>query len=181
LDAPATYCAIPVPFKALGKAEIGKMPIFGLSYKAVVVSVDRSSTTDRVKSFRKMKEFLAKGISILVFPEGTFHEGNEALLPFHDGAFKLALNMQAFIQPILLLDTQKRMNFMHLFQSSPGKNRVVVLPAIHTAGIHATQDSMLKNYVFNYMNACYEYVLKNGAENSKEFAQKYLDHQPINL
>jgi 1-acyl-sn-glycerol-3-phosphate acyltransferase len=179
LDAPASMLGIAGQFKALGKAEISKVPLFGILYKTVVITVDRGSTSDRVKSFRKMKEDLEKEISILVFPEGTFKENNDNLLPFHNGAFKLALNTQAFLQPILLLDTQKRMNMAHPFACSPGYNRVVVLPGINTLGISNKLDTDLKNYVFEYMNSCYFFCRKNGAAQSGIFAQEWLVRNPI--
>jgi 1-acyl-sn-glycerol-3-phosphate acyltransferase len=62
------------PFRPLGKIEIQKVPVFGIIYKVVVVVVDRSSSENRAKSMRDLKDVISKGISILIFPEGTFNE-----------------------------------------------------------------------------------------------------------
>ena len=73
LDAPLIVKTIRQPIRALGKTEMGKVPVFGFIYKYAVVRVDRSSADNRAKSVRNMRSILKKGISIIVFPEGTFN------------------------------------------------------------------------------------------------------------
>jgi 1-acyl-sn-glycerol-3-phosphate acyltransferase len=74
LDAAFIIDVIRQPFRPLGKIEIQKVPVFGIIYRVVVVVVDRSSSENRAKSIRELKDFIKKGISILIFPEGTFNE-----------------------------------------------------------------------------------------------------------
>jgi len=57
-------------------------PIFGWIYKATVVLVDRRDSEKRAKSVRALKSALAKGLSIFLFPEGTFNETKEPLKDF---------------------------------------------------------------------------------------------------
>src|ERR1700694_1596745 len=61
------------PLRPLGKVEMARIPIFGFIYRHVIVTVDRSSAGNRAKSVHQMKSILRRGISVLVFPEGTFN------------------------------------------------------------------------------------------------------------
>src|ERR671920_510533 len=61
------------PIRPLGKVEMTKVPIFGFIYKNAIVTVDRNSVEKRIKSVLILKSVLKKGISVLVFPEGTFN------------------------------------------------------------------------------------------------------------
>src|SRR6187431_1246498 len=111
LDAPLIVKTIRRPIRALGKTEIGKVPVFGFIYKYAVVRVDRSSADNRAKSVRNMKSILKKGISIVVFPEGTFNMTGRPLKDFYDGAFRVAIDAQMPIKPFLFPDTYDRMNY----------------------------------------------------------------------
>ena len=46
------------PVRILAKAELGKMPVFGLIYKTAVVAVDRTSPESRIKSIKILKSYL---------------------------------------------------------------------------------------------------------------------------
>ncbi|MFX8832871.1 lysophospholipid acyltransferase family protein, partial [Acinetobacter baumannii] len=73
MDIPAIVSGIHQPYRALGKYEMVKVPVFGWIYRAAVILVDRSSQEKRAKSVRALKSALSKHISILIFPEGTFN------------------------------------------------------------------------------------------------------------
>src|SRR5688572_25692118 len=73
IDAPLIVKTIRQPMRALGKSEMKKVPVFGFIYSYAVVKVDRSSAENRAKSVRNLRSVLRKGISIIIFPEGTFN------------------------------------------------------------------------------------------------------------
>src|SRR4051794_9204486 len=118
------------PVRPLGKVEMVKIPIFGFIYKNVIVTVDRSSSANRTKSVRVLKSVLRKGISVLVFPEGTFNTTHKPLKEFYDGAFRIAIETNTPIRPVLFLDTYARMNYKSIFTLNPGKCRSLFLPPI---------------------------------------------------
>ena len=141
------------PIRALGKFESSKIPIFGWLYKAAVIMVDRSSPTKRAQSLRNLKNALHEGISIFIFPEGTFSMTNKKpLKPFYNGAFKLAIEMNIPIQPVLMIDAVDRMHFDNVFTLSPGINRVVYLPTVEVTGYTIDQIEILKEAVYNLMD-----------------------------
>ena len=141
------------PIKPLGKFESSKIPIFGWIYRAAVIMVDRSSPDKRAKSLRNLKVALHKKVSIFIFPEGTFSMSEEQPLKnFYNGAFKLAIEMQVPIQPILLVDAVDRMHFSSVFTLTPGKNRVVYLPTVPVDDYSMEDVELLKDKVYQMMD-----------------------------
>jgi 1-acyl-sn-glycerol-3-phosphate acyltransferase len=115
--------------------------------------VDRSSPDKRAKSLRNLKAALHKKTSIFIFPEGTFSMTEEQpMKAFYNGAFKLAIEMQVPIQPILMIDAVDRMHYSGLFTLTPGKNRVVYLPTVQIEGYTMDDIDHLKNKVYQMMD-----------------------------
>jgi 1-acyl-sn-glycerol-3-phosphate acyltransferase len=140
-------------FRVLGKAEMRKVPIFGYIYSRAVVMVDRSSPDQRSKSARELIGTLRQGISVFIFPEGTFNETHAPLKEFYDGAFRIAIETQTPIKPILFLDTYDRMHYSGIFTLNPGVLRTVYLPEISVEGLGMEDLQALKERVFHIMEA----------------------------
>ncbi|MFY7651151.1 MAG: lysophospholipid acyltransferase family protein [Chitinophagaceae bacterium] len=153
LDIPPAVLAVQQPCRVLGKYEMIKYPVFGLIYKAAVILVDRRNAEARAKSVRALKSALKKGISIFIFPEGTFNESPQPLKSFFDGAFKLAIESQTPIKPLLFIDTLDRLHYRSIFAASPGPNRVVFLETIEVAGLEMKDMEVLKEKVYWAMDA----------------------------
>ena len=149
------------PVRPLGKVEMAKIPIFGFIYKNAIVTVDRSSAENRANSVRILKSILAKGISILVFPEGTFNTMHQPLKEFYDGAFRIAIETQTPIKPVLLLNAYDRMHYESIFSMNPGKSRSVFLPEVSVEGLTLGEVGMLKEKVFSMMK---EELVRRGAK-----------------
>lgn len=141
------------PIRPLGKVEMSKVPVFGFIYRNAIVTVDRSSPANRAKSLLILKSLIKKGISVLVFPEGTFNMGTAPLKDFYDGAFKLAIETQTPIKPVLFLDAYRRMPYESLFQMTPGQNRLLYLKEINVAGYTSADVEKLKEEVFDIMES----------------------------
>lgn len=134
LDAPIIVKAMREPIRVLGKVEMTKIPIFGYIYRNAIVTVDRSSAENRAKSVRILKSVINKQISIFLFPEGTFNMGHTPLKDFYDGAFRIAIETQTPVKPVLFLDGYNRMHYRSVFTLNPGICRAVFLEAIPVAG-----------------------------------------------
>lgn len=140
-------------FRVLGKSEMSKIPIFGTLYKLAVVLVDRSSQSHRARSIATLKKVLNKNISIFIFPEGTFNETGKPLKSFYDGAFRIAIETETPIKPIVYLDTIDLMHYGTLFSLKPGVSRAVILPEISVDGMTMEDLPALKQQVHNVMEA----------------------------
>lgn len=151
LDAALLPKAFRQQMRPLGKSEMGKIPLFGLIYRNAIVSVDRTNAASRIKSIRVLKSLLNKGISVVVFPEGTFNFGNQPLKDFYDGAFRVAIETQTPIKPVLFLDNYRRMPTDSVFAMTPGKCRVLYLDEISVSGYVSADTKKLKEHVYGIM------------------------------
>jgi 1-acyl-sn-glycerol-3-phosphate acyltransferase len=141
-------------FRVLGKIEMSKIPVFGLLYKLAVVLIDRSSPQSRANSILQLQKVLNQNISIFIFPEGTFNETGEPLKSFYDGAFRIAIETQTPIKPIVFLDAVRRMHHKSIFSITPGRSRAVHLPEIPVNGYTLHDVAKLKNATFEAMKEC---------------------------
>jgi 1-acyl-sn-glycerol-3-phosphate acyltransferase len=151
MDTPTIVKTFKQPVRPLGKVEMTKIPLFGFIYKNVIVTVDRSSTTNRAKSVQVLKSLLRKGVSVLVFPEGTFNTTGKPVADFYDGAFRIAIQTGMPIKPVLFLDGYDRMHYDSLFSFNPGRNRSVFLEEIKTDNLTLKDVALLKEHVHNIM------------------------------
>ena len=151
LDAAIIPKAYRQPVRPLGKVEMSKVPVFGFIYRNAIVTVDRSSPENRASSVRVLKSIISKGISVLVFPEGTFNMGTTPLKDFYDGAFRVAIETQTPVKPVLFLDAYTRMPYESLFLMTPGKSRIVYLDEIPVNGYTLENVKELKDKVYAVM------------------------------
>jgi len=153
MDIPSIVQLKHQPIRPLGKFESSKIPLFGLIYRQAVVMVDRSDPEKRAQSLRNLKAALEKHISIFIFPEGTFSMTEDyPLKSFYNGAFKLAIEMNIPIQPILLVDSVERMHFSSILSLTPGKHRVVYLETVEVSDYTIDRMNDLKDLVFKKMD-----------------------------
>lgn len=153
IDIPPIVLFAHQPIRALGKYEMVKIPVFGWIYRAAVILVDRSNPETRAKSVRALKAAIKNGISIFIFPEGTFNETPHPLKSFYDGAFRIAIETQTPIKPILLIDTQDRLHYRSIFSLTPGKNRVIFLDEVAVTDLSFSDIPALKEKVYQQMDA----------------------------
>ena len=68
--------------------------------------LDRENPKEGLKTILQAIDYIKNGISICIFPEGTRNKGEElSLLPFKDGAFKIATKTGCAIIPIAMNNT----------------------------------------------------------------------------
>jgi 1-acyl-sn-glycerol-3-phosphate acyltransferase len=151
LDAAILVKAFRQPVRPLGRAELSKVPVFGFIYRKAIVTVDRSSTENRAESVRILKSVIKKGISVLVFPEGTFNTTHQPLKEFYDGAFRVAIETQTPVKPVLFLDAYSRMHHRSLLSLTPGKSRILYLDEIPVEGLTVADLTKLKEKVYVIM------------------------------
>lgn len=151
LDAAILVKAFRQPFRPLGRVEMSQVPVFGFIYRNAIVTVDRSSASNRARSVRILKSIINKGISVMVFPEGTFNMGTTPLKEFYDGAFRVAIETQTPIKPVLFLDAYRRMHYRSLFSMTPGRSRIVYLNEIPVTDYTLADVGKLKDEVYTIM------------------------------
>ena len=151
MDIPPIVLIAHQPMRILGKYEMVKVPVFGWIYRAAVILVDRRDSDTRSRSVRALKSALKHQISIFIFPEGTFNETKQPLKEFYDGAFRIAIETQTPIKPVLLVDTLDRLHYRGIFELTPGLNRVVYLEEIPVKGLTLKDIKSLKQTAYTAM------------------------------
>lgn len=150
LDIPGLCLTIPGEFRPLAKKELLKIPVFGWIAQSAAIIVDRSSGDSRKKSMDKLKRSLLEGLSILIFAEGTQNRTKEVLQPFKDGAFRIAIDTQEPVLPMVVVGAGPLMPPGTL-RLKPGKVKVVVAPEIPTTGLNHDDIPKLKRQTFDVM------------------------------
>lgn len=153
MDIPCAVRCMHQPVRVLGKYEMVKYPVFGIIYRMAVILVDRRDANRRAESVRNLKAAVKKGMSVFIFPEGTFNETGQPLKSFYDGAFRIAIETQTPIKPILFVDAIDRMHFRGFFELTPGKNRTVYLDEVAVAGYTLAEVPVLRKKVHELMDA----------------------------
>jgi len=130
MDVPLSSPYIPGPNKTIAKTSFAKIPLFGFYYRKGSVLVDRKSELSRKESYRKMKQVLATGMHMCIYPEGTRNKTKEVIGPFHSGAFRLAVDTKNAILPGIIFNTSKAMPNDKTFYLLPHKLEIHFLPPI---------------------------------------------------
>lgn len=151
LDAIAVCLSIPQYFSPLGKVEMTKIPVFGLIYKRIVVMIDRSSRESREQSVNALKADLAKGESILIFPEGTMNKTQQHLSEFYDGAFRIAIETQTTLMPFVMINNSVLLPRINPLKARPGIIKTVFITPVDVKGLTLTDLPNLKQKVFDLM------------------------------
>jgi 1-acyl-sn-glycerol-3-phosphate acyltransferase len=133
------------PFVFVGKQELSKIPLFGFFYKRTCILVDRTSSKSKHSVFERAQKRINQGLSICIFPEGKVPDDESIVLDeFKNGAFRLAINHQLTIVPIVFFDNKKKYSFT-IFSGKPGLLRAKILSFIETNNKTKTDLNEIRN------------------------------------
>jgi len=125
---------LPWEMKWLSKETMFKIPCFGWMMRmGGDIQIVRGERSSVVRAMKDARDRLSKKVSVMIFPEGTrSRDGN--LLPFKEGAFRLAIETQSPILPMAVAGTRDCMA-KGTFRFQSARARVKVLPPIDVAGL----------------------------------------------
>jgi 1-acyl-sn-glycerol-3-phosphate acyltransferase len=96
---------LPWEMKWMAKSSLFWVPFLGWNLRlAGDIPVSRGQKDSIVQALRRAKAYLHMGMSVFFFPEGRRSQTGE-ILPFKEGAFRLALETKVSILPIAILGT----------------------------------------------------------------------------
>jgi 1-acyl-sn-glycerol-3-phosphate acyltransferase len=156
IDVPVSSPGIPGGNKTIAKAEMAKIPLFGLIYKTGSILVDRKNEKSRRESFIKMGEVLEMGLHMCIYPEGTRNTSTEPIKPFHDGAFRLAVSSGHSIIPMIIFNSRKANPPDKGFFLMPVKLYMHFLPEVEirpgeqVGALKAKVFELMKNYIVQH-------------------------------
>ncbi len=154
LDIIVMYKVVNCYFHFVSKKEWASVPLFGILFKKSHIPLDRKSKTDSFKAMNRAMEDLKKGISIVIFPEGTMKYDLGKISNFKSGAFKLAVNSGFPIVPVVMYDNLRRLPYTYKVlygEGGPGVLNIEVLNAIDPQKFE-NDYTKLKEFVFTLMS-----------------------------
>jgi 1-acyl-sn-glycerol-3-phosphate acyltransferase len=161
LDIPVYALACKNTFRFLAKAELTKIPLLGFIIKRLYITVDRGDKNDRSKSIQAMKSSLDDNISVFLCPEGTRNRTKELLLPFKDGAFRLAIEAQKPIAVLTIFNSRERNSPTSPISLIPGTIDAKWEGIIETKGLGAGDVERIKDQAADMIrNSLIKYTSK---------------------
>jgi 1-acyl-sn-glycerol-3-phosphate acyltransferase len=138
----------------MGKSELLQIPLFKYFFVYLDIPVNRKSLKDSHAAFSIAGKKLDAGLSQIIYPEGTISDRGK-LRPFKNGAFKLAVEKQVPIVPVVNANNWKFLENGGFFKSNgrPGIPRISVGDPILTEGLTEADIPALKEKVITFMNA----------------------------
>jgi 1-acyl-sn-glycerol-3-phosphate acyltransferase len=132
---------LPWEMKWMSKESIFKIPFLGWMMRmAGDVSVKRNSVKSRGEAYAKTREWIERGSSVMIFPEGTRSKTRD-MLPFRNGAFRLAVETGRPVQPIAVSGTRDAIRKgTWVFGRADVVVRVLQPVSVETAGAPAGPD-----------------------------------------
>lgn len=125
---------LPWEMKWLSKAELFRIPVMGwLMRLGGDIPVKRGFGPSAVEAMSKCRDVLANRVSVMIFPEGT-RSATAELLPFKDGAFRLAIEAGVPILPLAVHGTATALP-KHDWRFGRSTAVVKVLEPVETAGL----------------------------------------------
>ncbi|MBF90866.1 MAG: 1-acyl-sn-glycerol-3-phosphate acyltransferase [Flavobacteriales bacterium] len=152
LDIVLMFALSKKPISFIGKASLGKIPVFGYYYKSFNVLVDRSKLRNSYVAYQKAGEKLKDGQNMVIYPEGGIPKEDIRLFRFKNGPFRLALEEQVSIIPITFADN-KRLFPMDYLRGKPGIARITIHEEMSTKGMNEKNIEELKTQVFNIIES----------------------------
>ena len=134
---------LPWEMKWLSKAELFRVPVLGwMMQLAGDIPIKRGFGPSAVEAIAKCREALANRVSVMIFPEGT-RSTTADLLPFKDGAFRLAIDAGVPILPLAVHGTSTALR-KHDWRFGRSTAVVEVLDPIETTGLTPADVPALK-------------------------------------
>lgn len=134
---------LPWEMKWLSKAELFRIPILGwMMWLVGDIPVTRGVGPSAVEAMARCRAALANRVSVMIFPEGTRSKTAE-LLPFKDGAFRLAIEAGVPILPVAVSGTSTALR-KHDWRFGESAAEVRVLEPVETAGLSLADVPELK-------------------------------------
>jgi 1-acyl-sn-glycerol-3-phosphate acyltransferase len=141
----------PWEMKWLSKDTIFKIPVMGWMMRmALDIPIKRGKRESVVSALQGCRDRLARRVSVMIFPEGT-RSPTEELLPFKDGAFKLAIEAGVPILPIAVAGTRHCMA-KHSFAFLRARAKARVLAPIPTTGLTNLDIAALRDRTRNVID-----------------------------
>ncbi len=154
---------LPWEMKWLSKDAIFRIPVMGWMMRmAGDIEVRRSDRRSRARALEECRDRLQKQVTVMILPEGT-RSPDGCLLPFHDGAFRLAVEMGVPVLPMAVAGTRHAMAKGSLLFNR-ARAEVRVLDPVETEGMGPGDVPALRDRVRQLIGETRDRLLEELAE-----------------
>jgi len=138
-DVLVLMAALGIDYRFVAKIEVRSMPFIRTFLRKLGhVAFDRSDPQARLRQAEEIEQFLRRGESVFVFPEGTFTP-QTGVRPFQLGAFKAAVTTRRPILPVALRGTRQFLRDQ-TYLPRPSSVTLIVCPPLEPAPTSAPAD-----------------------------------------
>ena len=163
LDIPLLTYVLPGFPAFMGKASLGRIPVFGFMFRNLHIVVDRNSSRGRAKALKDSLEILRNQRSIVIFPEGSIHHQLQpGLAAFKDGAFSLAIQTGLPLVPITICHNWYILPDDGHWLPRHGECKTIIHPAIPTKNLDEKDLSSLKEQCHSIISESLDNEIKRG-------------------
>ncbi len=148
-DIVLTYARCPGLTGYVAKKEMLKIPLLSRWMKFLYcLFLDRSDIREGLKTILAAIDQIKRGISVMIFPEGTRGEAASELemLPFHEGSFKIAVKSGCPIVPVAISNSSALFED-HLPRVTPAPVVIEYGEPIYPGELPREQQKFLGRYV----------------------------------
>ena len=135
-DIPILFWSLPFQLRIIAKESLGRFPFLGWHLRRTGHMLVDRSRPDRTAIFRWASSLTSKGLSLIVFPEGT-RSRDGRVRRFKGGSFYLALEAGLPVVPLSVTGSRHVMLKGRL-ATYPGDVTLTVHPPIDTTGLAGT-------------------------------------------
>ena len=153
LDIVTLTVKIPLQFNFMAKIELARIPVFGIFFRTIDISVDRKNALAAARAYQRAVNQLRGGKSIVLFPEGTIHSHTPKLGRFKEGAFRMAIEAQADILPVTIIGNWKVLPDKGKFHFMPGRVIQYVHKPVPTRGMTLEDIEPLKQKIYGIIES----------------------------
>lgn len=139
----------------LGKSDILSYPLIHTYFKNYNIPVFRDNKLKAAKSLILARKKLQKGWSLIIFPEGGIPDYKRPdMLPFKDGAFKLAKDANFPILPVTFVNNYQLFTDPTDWLGScrPGFSKIIIHPIIDVEEVKGKSVEELRDKAFKLIN-----------------------------
>lgn len=129
-DIPVVFASLPYQLRIIAKASLGRFPFLGWHLQRTGHMLVDRARPDRTGIFAWAQSLPSRGLSLIVFPEGT-RSRDGVVLPFKAGSLLAAVQAGIPIVPISIVGSRHVMRKGEL-TTSPGDVRLIVHAPVPT-------------------------------------------------
>lgn len=161
------------PSVFVGKKELVKIPVFGYLYRRAAIMVDRSDPKSRKAVYGFANRALQEGYGVVIFPERHYEDEQILLNDFKRGAFKLAVDHQLPIVPMVFYDCKRKFPWYTSY-GYPGELRAYSFPSIPTKGLTEADIPKLQKQAHAFIE---QKLLEDPKKMGEKAVQKWMDYK----